>query len=209
MTGFGRTGKWFAYQHFDITPDIVVCAKGMGGGYFPVGGVLVKEAIYRTIAEESGGFYAGFTWGANPMAAAIIAKTIDYIKKHNLIERCSRMGEYLGQKLVSLSAHPTVGDIRGAGLMWGIEFVEDAQSKQPFNPDLAFSRRVKDKALELGLYLEASEGCDRGNAGDMIMIGPPFIVTEDQIDEIVSLLDQAITAVENETSQIQMQGALI
>jgi adenosylmethionine-8-amino-7-oxononanoate aminotransferase len=196
MTGFGRTGKWFAYEHFETVPDIMALGKSLGGGYFPVGAAAVTAKVADTIAAKSGMFGAGFTWAGNPLAAAVVCRAIDYLQEHRLVERCAAMGEYLAEKLEALRSHPTVGDVRGKGLMRGIEFVRDKESKQPLDPALMFWRQLALEALDRGLFIESSGGCDRGQAGDMVMFGPPFIVTKEQIDDMIGLFDEVLSTVE-------------
>jgi adenosylmethionine-8-amino-7-oxononanoate aminotransferase len=196
MTGFGRTGTWFAYEHFATVPDIMALGKSMGGGYFPVGAAAVTARVAETIARKSATFGAGHTWAGNPLAAAVISKAIDYLTEHQLVERCAQMGAYLAEQLEALRSHPTVGDIRGKGLMQGIEFVQDKDTKQPLEPQLQFWRQLAHEALDRGMFIESSGGCDRGQAGDMVMFGPPFIVTREQIDEMIGLFDEVLCAVE-------------
>ena len=196
MTGFGRTGKWFGYEHFDVKPDILALGKGLGGGYFPIGAAVTTAKITDTIAQKSGIFGAGFSWAGNPMACAIASKTIDYLKEHNLVERCNEMGEYLAQKLEELKNHPTVGDVRGMGLMRGLEFVKDKETKEPLDPTLHFSVQLAIECLRHGLGVQFAMGCDRGQAGDMIYLGPPFIITNEQVDEMVTILDKSLAEVE-------------
>jgi adenosylmethionine-8-amino-7-oxononanoate aminotransferase len=196
MTGFGRTGKWFGYEHFDTTPDILVLGKALGGGYFPVGAAAVTTKVYGTMEKNSGIFPPGFSWAGNPLAAAVVSKAIDYQKRHHLVERCEEMGKYLAHKLEELRSHPTVGDIRGKGLMRGIEFVKDKETKEPLDPQLRFWSQLAHEALNQGLFIEASGGCERGQGGDMMMFGPPFIVTKEQIDEMIGIFDDVLSAVE-------------
>jgi adenosylmethionine-8-amino-7-oxononanoate aminotransferase len=196
MTGFGRTGKWFGYEHFNIEPDILALGKGLGGGYFPIGAAVATSKITDTIARKSGIFGAGFSWGGNPMACAVASKTIDYLKEHNLVERCNEMGEYLAQKLEELKNHPSVGDVRGMGLMQGLEFVKDKETKEPLDPEIHFSVQLAIECLSRGLGVQFGMGCDRGQAGDMIYLGPPFIITKEQIDEMVAILDKSLAEVE-------------
>ncbi len=129
MTGTGRTGKMFAYEHFNVVPDILALGKGLSGGYFPIGATAVPQYIHEKIASESGVFGAGHSWGGNPLGCSVVSKTLDYIKEHNLVERSHTLGEYLNNKLDTLRSHPLVGDIRGKGLMRGIEFVRDRSTK--------------------------------------------------------------------------------
>jgi adenosylmethionine-8-amino-7-oxononanoate aminotransferase len=194
MTGFGRTGKWFAYEHFGIIPDILTLGKGLGGGYFPVGAVAISEKVAKAIEDGTGIFSPGYSWAGNPLGAAVISRAIDYLKEKGLVERAQKMGRYLGARLKEeLSPHPTVGDIRGLGLMWGVEFVKDKVTREPLDPKLKFHQRVAHRALDMGLFIESSGGCERGKAGDMIMFGPPFIVTEDEIDQMIELFERALT----------------
>jgi len=196
MTGFGRTGKWMAYEHFGVVPDIVALGKGLGGGYFPVGAVACTARVAETIASGSGVFGVGHTWMGNPLASAVVVKAIEYLRRHNLIQRSAEMGEYLIQRLKELRSHPTVGDIRGKGLMIGLEFVKDQETKEILDPGLKYYSQVALEALKQGMFLEAGGGCERGRGGDMLMFGPPFIVTRDQIDEMVAILDKVLSVVE-------------
>ncbi len=196
LNGFGRCGKWFGYQYYGIEPDIITLGKGIGGGYFPTGATVVRAKIADTIAQKSGLFGAGFSWAGNPMACAITSKTIDYMKEHNLITRSVEMGEYLGQRLEELKAHPTVGDVRGIGLMRGLEFVKNKETKECLDPAIHFSVQLALETLSHGLCIQFSMGNDRGQAGDMIFLGPPFIITRDQIDDLVGILDESLTTVE-------------
>jgi adenosylmethionine-8-amino-7-oxononanoate aminotransferase len=196
MTGFGRTGKWFGYEHFGIKPDIMAMGKGLGGGYFPIGAAAVSAQVAEAIAKKSGLFAAGFSWAGNPMGTAIVSKAIDYLKQHKLVERCNEIGIYLSQKLEELKHHPTVGDVRGMGLMRGLEFVTNKETKKPLDPNLHFSIQLAMETLKRGLAVQFSAGCDRGQAGDMIFLGPPFIIAKDQIDDLVAILDASLTEVE-------------
>ena len=168
----------------------------MSAGYYPVGAVAVRAKIAEAIAAGSGIFGSGHTYAGSPVAAAVTGRVLDYLKEHNLIERCVEMGEYLASKLEAWRAHPTVGDIRGVGLLRGVEFVQDKETKQTLDPELHFSQQVQDEALARGVHIEASFGCDRGQGGDMILFGPPFIITRPQIDEMVAVLDEALATVE-------------
>ena len=197
MTGVGRTGSWFGYQQFDVRPDIVTMGKALSGGYFPVGAVGCRGEIAQAIAENSGFFFAGYSWTNNPMAAAIIVKTIEYKKQHQLLENVQRMGGRLGEKLARLKdRHETIGDIRGRGLMWGIEFVKERSSKAPFEKDRNFAGRIVEECARRKMFVQSGGANVMGVAGDMVLIGPAFIVKEHEIDEIVSILDQVIGIVE-------------
>jgi len=196
MTGFGRTGKFFAYEYYDTTPDLMALGKGIAGGYFPLGAVAVTSRVIDAIAQGSGIFGAGHTWAGNPLGAAVTNKTMDILDEQNLVARCAAMGDYLGEKLEALRFHPIVGDVRGEGLMRGVEFVRDKETREPLNPDLKFWVDLHQQARDNGLVIESSGGCERGQAGDMAMLGPSFIVTRDEIDEIVGLFDDILTEME-------------
>lgn len=198
LTCFGRSGKFFAYEHFDTPPDIMALGKGLGGGYFPVGAAVMNQKVYETIANASGLFMSGHTWAGNPMAAAIIYRTLEYIKEHDLINRSERMGQYLLKRLEALRSHPTVGDIRGEGLMRGIEFVADKETRQPLPPEHMFWMMLHELAQDNGLVIDCSSGCDRGQAGDQMMFGPPFIITEEQVDEAVGIFEKVLTQAEKQ-----------
>jgi adenosylmethionine-8-amino-7-oxononanoate aminotransferase len=196
MSGVGRTGKWHAYQYHGVVPDIIALAKGLSAGYYPVGAAVVRAKVHDTIAAKSGIFGSGHTYGGNPVAAAVVCRVLDYLKERQLVERCAAMGAYLAAKLETLKVHPTVGDIRGRGLQWGMEFVRDKETRETLDPQIHFSQQIQDEALQRGVHIESSFGCDRGQAGDTIIFGPPFIITEEQIDEIIGIIDETLTAVE-------------
>jgi adenosylmethionine-8-amino-7-oxononanoate aminotransferase len=196
MTGFGRTGKYFAYEHFETPPDVIALGKGIAGGYFPLGAVAVTDKVVDTIAKGSGIFAAGHTWSGNPMGAAVANKTMELIEESNLVQRCAEMGDYLAAKLEGLRSHPIVGDIRGDGLMRGVEFVKDKETKEPIDPAIKFWVLLHQEAQKKGLVLETSGGCERGQAGDMMMLGPAFIVRKKEIDDIIDLLDDVLLGVE-------------
>ena len=201
MTGMGRTGKMFAHEHEGIVPDILALGKGLGGGYFPIGAVAVPSHIHGVIARGSGAFGAGHSWGGNPLGCAVVSKTIDFIREHDLVERSRTMGAYLRKRLEELASHPLVGDIRGRGLMQGIEFVADKATRAPLDPKLAFSARLSAACLDEGMFIEYGSGCDRGRAGDMVMFGPPFIITRAEIDEAVDTLKRVL-----ETDLLSREG---
>jgi adenosylmethionine-8-amino-7-oxononanoate aminotransferase len=175
---------------------MIALGKGIAGGYFPLGAVAITSRIIDAIAQGSGIFAAGHTWAGNPLGAAVANKTMDLLDEQNLVERCAEMGNYLGQKLEGLRSHPIVGDVRGEGLMRGVEFVKDEETKEPLDPALMFWVDIHMQAQSKGLVVETSGGCERGQAGDMMMLGPSFIVTKDEIDEIVTLLEEVLTDME-------------
>jgi adenosylmethionine-8-amino-7-oxononanoate aminotransferase len=196
MTGLGRTGEWFAIQTWDVEPDVITMAKGVSGGYFPLAVVAVKTADVQTLWAGHGDFVHGGTFSHHPVGAAVGLAVLRYLQEHNLIEAARTQGEKLGQKLrASFDDHPHVGDIRGQGLMWGLEFVADRATKAPFPAKRGLARKIADAAFTRGLIIYPGSGNVDGWQGDQVMIAPPFIVTDAQLDEIVALLAEAIAAV--------------
>ncbi|PID79317.1 MAG: hypothetical protein CSB19_02520, partial [Clostridiales bacterium] len=200
MTGIGRTGKMFAYQHFNVKPDIVTMGKSISGGYFPLAAVGINQKVYDGMSERNGNFPPGFSWSGNPLGAAVNIAVMKYLKEHKLIENCAAMGEYMKEQLKErIAHHPTVGDIRGRGLMIGIELVKDKETKESFPISEKVAPRVQDTCIdELDMIIEASQGCNKGQAGDALMLSPAFVITKEQIDEMITRLDKAITKVEKE-----------
>jgi adenosylmethionine-8-amino-7-oxononanoate aminotransferase len=196
MTGFGRTGKFFAYEHYETPPDLMALGKGIAGGYFPLGAVAVTAGVADAIANGSGTFASGHTWAGNPLGAAVANKTMDLLDEGDLVRRCSEMGDYLALKLEGLRSHPIIGDIRGTGLMRGVEFVKNKETREPLDPALKFWLLLHREAQKKGLVIETSGGCERGQAGDMMMLGPAFIVGREEIDNIIDLLDEVLWDVE-------------
>jgi adenosylmethionine-8-amino-7-oxononanoate aminotransferase len=196
MAGFGRTGQWFAIQHWGVVPDLIAMGKGTTGGYFPLSVTAVRSEWADAIVSGSGDFVHGGTFSHHAVGAAAGLATLHYLREHGLVAAAAQKGELLGAKLrAALEGLPCVGDVRGIGLMWGVEFVADRASRAPFPPQSHFAQRVADTAFERGLIVYPSAGCADGVAGDLVMLGPPLIVTEEHMDEMVALLRQAIEAV--------------
>ena len=195
MTGFGRTGRWFAVQHWSVTPDILVTAKGASGGYFPLGLVLVKGELVEAIRNGPGNFTHGFTYANSVMGAAVGLAVLRYSQAHNLTSASARMGSYLLQKLESLREQTAVGDVRGLGLMAGVELVADEESKRPFPRAYKIAEQVQAAAMSRGVIVYYGTGLANGIDGDAVLLGPPFIVNQAQIDEIVTVLREAIAEV--------------
>ena len=193
MTGMGRTGRWFAIQHWGISPDIMVLGKGMSGGYFPLSAMITRSEYVDRLREKTGGFVHGHTFSHHPVACAVGLAVMKYIENNQLVEKCARKGEYLLRRLEELKAFPFVGDVRGKGLMTAIEFVKDQKTKEPFPRSVRFTERVIDLAFENGLVLYSGTGFVDGVNGDMVMVGPPLIIEEDQIDEIIDILKKTFT----------------
>jgi adenosylmethionine-8-amino-7-oxononanoate aminotransferase len=171
---------------------MIVCAKGLGAGYYPVFCVITTEAVHRAIKEGNGNFVHGHTYSQNPLACATALAVLDYIEKNDLVRSSERLGAYLLDKLQVLYRHEMVGDVRGIGLFAGVEFVRDRKTKEPFPPARKVNALVSNLAFDNGLIVYPGGGGADGVNGDHILIAPPFIITEGEIDKLVSILDEAI-----------------
>jgi len=194
QTGFGRTGKNFGIEHWNAIPDMIICAKGMSSGYAPIGAVITTDEIQSTFTNE--GFRHGFTFGGIPISCAIGYAVLEYMTKHNLIAKAAERGKHLLKQLNTLQGHPSVGDVRGKGLLAGIEFVKNKETKEPFNPAMNFSYKLQEILLQKGLSIYPIHAFLDGVRGDHIQIAPPFIVTPSQIDEIIAILDRSFDEIE-------------
>lgn len=192
LTGFGRIGKNFGMQHFNVTPDIIAAGKGISGGYYPLSAVLATEKIMQPFIHNNAPFLGGHTFACNPVGAAVGKYVIQYLKENNIINNAQKMGALLKQQLETLYQYDIVGDVRGVGLLCGIEFVQDKQLKTAFPPSYNLSKRIGEKTIQKGVVLYPGKGSVDGTAGDHIMIVPPLIINEQQVHELVHALDQSI-----------------
>ena len=195
MCGMGRTGTLHACEQDGIAPDLLAIAKGLGGGYQPVGAVLLSGQIFDAFAKGSGFFQHGHTYMGHPMAAAAGLAVQEVIRRDGLLDNVKVMGARLDERLRQrFGNHHHVGDIRGRGLFRGVELVLDRAGKEPFDPKLKLNARVKREAMARGLMVYPMGGTIDGERGDHVLIAPPFIVTNDDIDRIVDRLGEAIDA---------------
>ncbi|MER9191413.1 aspartate aminotransferase family protein [Mesorhizobium australicum] len=195
MCGMGRTGTIFALEREGIVPDLVTIAKGLGGGFQPVGAVLLSEKIYRAFADGSGLFQHGHTYIGHPIAAAAASKVVEILKRPEMMVNVIRMGDRLQAGLeAALGQSPYVGDIRGRGLFRGVEIVADRDTKQPFDPARKIHARIKKEAMQRGLMCYPMGGTIDGKHGDHVLLAPPYIIQPEQIDMIVERLAMAIKA---------------
>ena len=194
MCGMGRTGYLYACNADNIAPDILCIAKGLGAGYQPIGAMLCTSQIYECIENGSGLFQHGHTYLGHPVAAAAANAVIKKLINNDLVSRSTEKGKKLSNMLESkFSQHPNVGDIRGRGLFQGIEFVENRETKKPFDPDLKFATKLKMNAFEAGLICYPMSGTRDGKNGDHVLLAPPFIIEDSQMDELIEKMDSAIT----------------
>ena len=195
MAGMGRTGTLHACEQDGVAPDLMTIAKGLGGGYQPIGAVLLSQKIYDAFASGSGAFQHGHTYICHPVACAAALAVQEVIRRDNLLENVRAMGDRLQRRLSErFGNHPHVGDIRGRGLFRGVEFVAERASKEPFDPTLKINARVKREAMARGLLVYPGGGTIDGRRGDHILLAPPFIVNGEQIDTIVERLGDAVDA---------------
>ena len=195
MAGFGRTGTWFGIEPSGVRPDLITCGKGMSGGYMPVGAVLASGRIVAAL-HGAGGFTHGFTFSHNPVTAAACLATLEILEGEGLVERSRLLGEKSLARLRALTAHPHVGDVRGLGLMLGLELVADKATRRPFPRAEKKAEAVAARCFENGLVLYPGTGCATGTEGDLVMVAPPLVVTEEQIEELVGILDRSLTSLD-------------
>jgi adenosylmethionine-8-amino-7-oxononanoate aminotransferase len=196
LVGAGRTGTWSALEPYDAVPDLLVFGKGISGGYAPLAAVAVSRKIGDAIAAGSAGLMHAQTFVHAPSICAAGTAAIRYLRRHDLLTRCRDMGQVLHRKLDAVRALPLVGDVRGRGLLAGIEFVEDRDSRAPFPREKRFAERFTAAAERAGLLVWPNTGHADGENGDLVMLAPPFVITEAEIDQIIERLVYAYETVQ-------------
>ncbi|WP_443643330.1 aspartate aminotransferase family protein [Candidatus Levibacter sp. Uisw_134_01] len=198
MCGMGRTGSLFACDDEDVVPDILTVAKGLGAGYQPIGAMICQNFIYDAIANGSGFFQHGHTYLGHPVACAASLSVLNKLVNENFSSQVKEKGQYLQKNLeLHLGQNQFVGDIRGRGLFRGIEIVKDRSTKEPFQKKLNIAGKIKKQALDIGLICYPMQGTVDGSKGDHILIAPPFIINESEINEISTKLKSTIDLVCN------------
>jgi hypothetical protein len=197
MTGMGRTGRNFAVDHWNVKPDILVTAKGLSSGYAPLGAVIVSKKVVEALATGSGTLLHGFTYNAHPISMAAGRAVLKHIQSRHLLQAADSNREgstanHLANALKTLTKLDRVGDVRGIGLMWGVEFVADKSSKRPFPSETNFSGQVATAAVKRGLLVYPMQGCVDGVCGDHLLIAPPAVITTEQVDWAVEQLRESI-----------------
>ncbi|GGA28179.1 aspartate aminotransferase family protein [Neptunicoccus cionae] len=195
MCGMGRTGSLFACEQDGVAPDILCIAKGLGAGYQPIGAMLCSKQIYQAIADGSGFFQHGHTYIGHPCAAAAGVAVVKSLLGRDLVSAADRQGHKLRTALAAeFGTHLNIGDIRGRGLFVGVELVADRMTKAPLDPDRKTAARIKAAAFEAGMICYPMSGTIDGQSGDHVLLAPPFIITDPQIDELVGKLSKAVDA---------------
>jgi adenosylmethionine-8-amino-7-oxononanoate aminotransferase len=195
MTGMGRTGKPFAAQHWGIEPDMILVGKGVASGYAPLGAVLVSARVAAAFERGSGAFIHGFTYQAHPVCTAAGNAVLDYLESHKLFERVVPAGKNLRDALSLLQSHPNVGDVRGLGLLFGVEFVKDKATREPFAKQQNIAETIRQACLEESVLTYPTQGCVDGLRGDHILLAPPFTISAEECALIARALQSALAKV--------------
>jgi adenosylmethionine-8-amino-7-oxononanoate aminotransferase len=199
LVGAGRTGTWTAIEQYGVVPDLMTMGKGISGGYAALAAVVAPERLLDPLVTRSGGVIHAQTFTHTPMMCAAGLAAVRYIKRHGLIERSRVMGAKLQQSLQRFKDHPLVGDIRGRGLLAGIELVQDRATKAPFPRSAKVAETFVDLALDEGLVVWPNIGQADGDNGDLVCLAPPFVVTDQELEEILvrfgKTLDRTAAAV--------------
>jgi len=195
MTGMGRTGKPFAVQQWGVLPDLILMGKGIASGYAPLGAVLISSRVAEVFARGSGAFQHGFTYQAHPVSTAAGNAVVDILEKQNLFARVEPVAKLLREFLVPLAAHPNVGEIRGIGLLLGVEFVKDKSTREPFPKEQNVAEKIRQAMLQKNVLSYPTQGCFDGSRGDHILLAPPFILTSEEAQLIAGAIQSALRQV--------------
>lgn len=195
MSGMGRSGKPFAVQHWDVEPDIILTGKGIASGYAPLGAVLVAPHVVEAFQRGSAAFKHGFTYQAHPVATAAGNAVLDYIESRSLFAQVAPASKALCDALRPLQSHPHIGEIRGLGLLLGIEFVRDKSTRVPFDPSDGIAEKIRATAMDAGILTYPTQGCVDGIRGDHILLAPPFIISPEESALIATALRSALAKV--------------
>ena len=197
MAGFGRTGKWFAVENWDVVPDILTVAKGINSGYVPLGAMIVRQQIADWVRDKY--FAGGLTYSGHPLACASAVASIETFRDEGIVEHASELGPQFEERLRGLAEkHPSIGDVRGLGCFWGIELVKSRETREPLVPfnaagaDFAPVAQMAKAALDRGLYLMTH--------WNVVMVCPPLNITLDELDEGITILDEALAVADEHTA---------
>ena len=192
MTGMGRTGKTFAVDHWGVEPDLILIGKGVASGYAPLGAVLISARVAAAFEKGSGAFRHGFTYQAHPVATAAGNAVLDYLENAKLFDRVSPASAQLRAALAPLANHQNVGEIRGLGLLLGIEFVKDKSSRDPFPKESSIAEKIRQAALQKDVLTYPTQGCVDGLRGDHLLLAPPFIISAEECSQVAKALEFAV-----------------
>lgn len=198
MCGAGRTGTYFAFEQEGIVPDICTVGKGLGGGYAAIAGVMANRKVVEGV-NKAGGLVNGFTYQCHPVACAVAGAVLGVLLRERLVERCRELGAVLeGLLRRTLAGRKFVGDIRGRGLFWGVEFVRDREGRVPFEPEADVGGRVQRKAFELGVAVYPGRATVDGVRGDHVLLAPSYTIERAELERAVAVLGVACEVVEGE-----------
>ncbi|MFJ7753675.1 aspartate aminotransferase family protein [Peribacillus muralis] len=207
MTGMGRTGKMFAMEHWGVIPDIIALGKGMSAGYTPMAATMISDRVMEPILTGSKSIMAGHTYSANPLSAAISLEVLTYLERNELVLAAKEKGDYLLQKLQMLARQfEIIGDVRGKGLLLGLEFVSNRASKRPFEQQSGITSRLVTKAFEKGLLIYPASGAIEGIAGDAVIVSPPLVITKEEIGRLVEILGASLEELQQELYREGLMG---
>ena len=198
ITGFGRTGRYFGIEHWDVVPDMIVFGKGVSSGYCPTGGVLMRRPIRDAFVEGGAIFAHVFTYVNNPLAMRVVDEVLDIIEEENVLAHTTEVGAYLGERAQDLRKHPMVGEIRNKGMMLGIEFVQDRDRKTPFAADKGVAKRLGKILFERGLSVATTSAVADWVDGDDLRFYPALIISKEQIDEAIDIIDAGLEQLQGE-----------
>jgi adenosylmethionine-8-amino-7-oxononanoate aminotransferase len=195
MTGMGRTGKPFAVEHWGVEPDMILLGKGIASGYAPLGAVLVSARVVEAIERGSGTFVHGFTYQAHPVSTAAGNAVLDYLESQKLFDRVAPAGNHLREALSRLQSHSNVGEVRGLGLLLGVEFVNRKTTREPFPREQNIAEKIREACLEENVLTYPTEGCVDGLRGDHVLLAPPFTISPEESALIARALQTAVAKV--------------
>jgi adenosylmethionine-8-amino-7-oxononanoate aminotransferase len=195
MTGMGRTGKPFASEHWNLEPDIILTGKGIASGYAPLGALLISPFLVEAFEKGTGAFMHGFTYQAHPVATAAGNAVFDYLETHKLFDRVAPAGDMLRKSLSTLESHSHVGQVRGLGLLQGVEFVKGKATREPFPKEAGIAEKIRQAALEKNVLVYPGQGTVDGARGDHVLLAPPFIITAEECQLITEALQYALNKV--------------
>src|SRR5919199_1566800 len=199
MSGFGRTGRWFAIEHWDVVPDILVAAKGVSGGYAPLAVLMAHERVVSPLRDAGTPWVMGHTYAQNPVTAAAGLAVLDYLQRHDLVRAAAERGAQLRSGLQALIArHRILGDVRGLGLLLGVELVRDRATREPFALEDGIAFRFGRACIEEGAAVYPGQSGADGLLGDHALVTPPLVITREQVDDLVAAIDRGLTRLETE-----------